>query len=45
MRHGYGIQQFYDGSKFEGNWENDKQVYGQYIWPDGSEYVGGFNGC
>jgi len=23
LRFGYGIQEFYDGSKFEGHWENN----------------------
>ncbi|CDW79672.1 UNKNOWN [Stylonychia lemnae] len=45
MRHGFGVQEFYDGSKFEGQWAYNKQSFGTYIWPDGSEYVGEFNGC
>eukprot|EP00347_Sterkiella_histriomuscorum_P016638 403352421 len=45
MRHGFGIQQFYDGSKYEGQWENNIQTFGSFLWPDGSEYVGEFSGC
>ena len=44
MRHGYGRQEFYDGSVFEGEWEWNRQKFGTYMWTDGSEYVGEFDG-
>ena len=44
MRHGYGIQNFYDESFFDGEWEWNLQKFGTYVWPDGSEYAGGFAG-
>ena len=44
MRHGYGVQEFYDGSRFEGHWVYNNQKFGTYVWPDGAEYSGDFNG-
>lgn len=38
------MQEFYDGSRFEGHWEHNLQKYGTYVWLDGSEYVGAFVG-
>jgi hypothetical protein len=44
MRHGYGVQNFYDGSRFEGQWEYGQQRFGTYVWADGAEYSGDFSG-
>ena len=34
--------QWADGSKFEGQWNMDKRVYGIMTMPDDTVYVGGF---
>ena len=35
--HGYGIYTHYNGSKYEGQWVNDKQHgFGIERWPDGA---------
>ena len=44
LRHGYGIQEFFDGSRFEGQWQFNRQYFGTFIWPDGAEYSGDFSG-
>ncbi len=44
LRHGYGIQEFFDGSRFEGQWQHNRQYFGTFIWPDGAEYSGDFSG-
>lgn len=41
MTHGYGMYLHLDGSKYEGNWEdNEQHGDGVEIWSDGAKYDG-----
>ena len=40
MRNGHGKQEYYDGSIFEGDWLDNRQSFGSYTWPDGTQYSG-----
>lgn len=41
MRHGYGIQVWEEGSRFEGNWQyNQMNGYGKIFYSDGDIYEG-----
>lgn len=41
--HGYGVIEWADGRKYEGQYENDKkQGHGTFYWADGRKYVGGW---
>jgi hypothetical protein len=41
MRHGYGIQQWHDGSVYDGEWQEDKRDgHGTMTWADGQSYTG-----
>ncbi len=43
--HGRGIFYYANGSKYKGDWVNDKkQGWGTYDWQDGSRYEGQWNG-
>lgn len=41
MQHGFGVEMWIDGSKYEGEYcEGKKQGRGKYTWADGSYYDG-----
>ena len=42
-RHGFGVLEWVDGSKYAGSWRNDHPAgYGIETFADGSKYTGGF---
>lgn len=43
IRHGFGIQTWPDGAKYEGDWRNDMiQGKGTFVHPNGDLYYGMF---
>eukprot|EP00347_Sterkiella_histriomuscorum_P016426 403353222 len=42
FRHGFGIQNWADGSSYEGNWSMDKRTHGKMKMIDGTVYEGPF---
>ena len=44
-QHGYGVKIIKaSGVKFTGEWKEDEPITGTCIFPDGSKYVGGYQG-
>jgi hypothetical protein len=41
LQHGYGVEEWSDGSKYQGYFEQSKKNgLGNYVWADSKQYVG-----